>query len=805
MSSFLGRPFVPTFAQQTLLFQLKEEPDKHVFFRAETGTGKSFIMAMWALNLNRSLNDAIVPRPTTTVLIIVPNPDLAIQYHYWISRILSSSFKAMTKIANLAQVFYRGNEDEEERQEQRLRENPHPHVIISTPTRLLDLLHEHAERFDLDHLKYIFFDEADEIIQPPSPTVTKAIRHAQPGEILLDWIWKKRAAATETHQEAQYPRLVAVSSTLSYNFKDYMIERFISKDKLVSKGLQRESAIQPTPRNKTDHFVILVSLNKSDDPTSTPDRIVIQPALLPRATLHDNIRRRPLPSNLREAAEESEYPPNYLAIPAVQRLLRETGVQKALAIVPHGSSKADFVWACQYFGLIGAEELRFNPDALGQGDLHNTRASAENPTVLVAHTKEIRGLDLKGIEMAFIMGEFGTVEDYVHIAGRTGRHHGQRGGVVTIIESTSADVGQKLMNAAVKIIRTGAKLGRWNIPPKIEMDLKSLPGDEFEEIREEKGIVTMTEEVRQKMEREQKAAEERRKWLLMQGVGELDGVHQETGQDMTQERLERPGVFGMNETLEDERSTETDADDKTTGLPGIVEDSSVKIDWKAALSQSLRQSSNGVDMKKQDKVIIDEEEEEEDKGSPMVRPAETVSLDPNQQSELARYVEAANEHFAVDEAAKEHPLGPFPAKPDFPVKEYRQALAAVREHREKLRNETTDPKERPPLLHPNQTIPPEPLISNQADPRCEDVPVIPHDPSANSSSDEKHTRPIMVDESVRQVEEGPPSAAEILREEASAIHNILDKNNMSKGPSKDSEKKKGKRGRPRKDTQNLEA
>jgi len=807
MNSFLRRPFVPTFAQQTLLFRLKEEPDKHVLFRAETGTGKSFIMAMWALNLNRSLDNAIVPKPTTTVLIIVPNPDLAIQYYYWISRILSSSFKAMTKIANLVQVFYRGNEDEEERQEQRSRENPHPHIIISTPTRLLDLLHEHAEQFDLDHLKYIFFDEADEIIQPPSPTVKKAIRHVQPGEILLDWIWRKRAAAAEIPQEAQYPRLLAVSSTLSYNFKDYMVEKFISKDKIVSEGLQRQSAIQPTPRNKTDHFVILVSLNKSEDPTSTPDRIVIQPALLPRATLHDNIRQRPLPLSLREPAEETEYPPNYLAIPAMQRLLRETGVQKALAIVPHGSSKADFVWACQYFGLIGAEELRFDPDALDQRDLDNTRGRPENPTVLVAYTKEIRGLDLKRIDIAFIMGEFGTVEDYVHIAGRTGRHHGQRGAVVTMIEATAADVNQKLMNAAVKIVRTGAKLGQWNISPKIEVDLKALPGDEFEKIREKRGIVTMTEEVRQKKEREQKAAEERRKWLLMQGVGEIEGVNQETGHDMTQERLERPGVFGMSEVLENEHYTEKDADDQTTESPGVVESDPVKIDWKAALSQSLRESSNGADVKTQDKVIIEEEEEEEETlESAMVHPAETATLNPIQQSELARYVEAANEHFALDEAEKEHPLGPFPAKPDFPVKEYKEALAAVREHQEKLRNETTDPKERRDLLQPNQTIPPKSLIPNQTNLRRQDVPVIPYDPKANPTGDKETTRQIMADESLRQVEERRLSTSEITREGPSATHEILDKNSRSSNRlRKDSEKNKGKRGRPRKDTQNVDA
>jgi superfamily II DNA/RNA helicase len=803
MNSILRRPFVPTFAQQTLLYQLKEAPDKHLLFRAETGTGKSFIMAMWALNVDRSVDNAVLPKPTTTVLIIVPNPDLAIQYHYWISRTLSSSFKAIAKMSNLVQVFYRSNEDEEEHQEQQLREHPHPHIIISTPTRLLDLLSDHAERFDFDHLKYVMIDEADEIIQPPNP-MARGIRHARPGETLLDWIWRKRAAAAPTPEEVTYPRLVTISSTLTYDFQDYMIEKFIPKAQLVSRGLQPHFAVQPTPRNKTDHFVVLLSLNRAEDPMTTPDRVVIQPALLPRATMQDHIRQKALPVSKRESPIETEYPPNYLAIPAMQRLIREAGILKALAIVPHGSSKADFVWACKYFGVIGAEELRFNPDAGRKGELDKSRPRPKTPSILVAFTKEIRGLDLKGIEMVFIMGEFGTVEDYVHITGRTGRHIGQHGAVVTMIEVNAGDVSQKLMNASVKIVRTGAKLGRWDMEPRIEMDLKALPGDEFEEIREKAGIVSITEEVRAKMERDKEAAEERKKWLMIQGIGAEGEIKKvtEPNPPEVQERFERPGVFGMNE---ESRLIEEEVEESVVDAPSIDLNSQVTMDWMSALSHSLSQPSpHCIKVNSEERVIIEEDEEEHQATPDSPDLAELPELPPLDlpTSEFDPFTEPAE------------PLTPFPSNPPFPVKQYRDAWSAIIEHQEKLRNGTTDQDAATSsdasadsaASSTEHSFPPEALIPNQAVPRREDVPIIPDDITVDAHSDDEVLQNVMEGESLRQAEEAHLLSPEI-PEEDSATNNEPEKSKGKRGRPRKEPKKKtsGKRGRPRKNTQDLEA
>ena len=218
MGTFLRSPFVPTDAQQRLLFALKTE-DQHLFFRAETGTGKSFMTAMHALNLSRSMTAG--NQPTTTVIILVPTQDLAVQYHYWITSILGTSIKDPAKTAKIVQTLFRTDTEAEQKQEQLLQENPNPHVIISTPTRMLDIVSQKAESFDIDNLKCIILDEADDLVQPPEKTNGKKPRHPTPGEILLDWIFGKR----NVNPKPDFMKLIAISATLTKQFEEFIFEK----------------------------------------------------------------------------------------------------------------------------------------------------------------------------------------------------------------------------------------------------------------------------------------------------------------------------------------------------------------------------------------------------------------------------------------------------------------------------------------------------------------------------------------------------------------------------------------------------
>lgn len=713
---------------------------------------------MHALNLPRSLNKAI--RPTTTALIIVPNPDLAVQYFYWIKAILSTSITDPTKLARVVQTIFRTNTDDEKLQEKKLSEYPNPHILITTPTRMLDLISKDQTMFDFMNLKTIIVDEADEIIQPPEKVVTKKIRHATPGEQLLDWIFEKR----KTDHMKEFMKFVAASATLTTNFNSFLSEKAwlgdtpVDSYKVIAPSAAHSTSLQ------TEQHVLLVSLQKSKKPELQPDRVRIASAQLPSATMHHNIRTKPPRAEDAEPATATEYPPNYLAIPAMQRILRETSTNKAMVLIPHGASKTDFVWACRYFGLNGAQELKFSLSEAENGFLEPQSVKGGGPTIFVAYPKDIRGLDLKRIGIVFIMGEFGTVEDYVHITGRTGRHR-PGGSVITILEDSTENLSQKLLNIAVKLVRTGSRPGHW-VLPAIEVDLKPLPGDEYERIRSEAGIVTRTEEIRLKEDREKKSEEERKRWLQMEGVIEPDSEELEVDEE-GDTQLERPVSFGMQPPSAPKSTVEEPK------MPDIGE-----LDWREALAQTLKKSTSTrtevSEPKHRDRVLVN-----------------SVTENENVIEELD---EMEEEGFPAATAVKwTAPL--VESKPAaFPKKEYLAAKKSVREYFQN-RNLPSHRHSEAPVADVKEQgsvseVPAdEALLPNEAVLHWQEEGIVPHTVNLTTESSSEDLKTVMEGKSLRQLEEShilasstPPTETE-----------------TTSGPAVDPPKKP-KRGRPRKNT-----
>jgi superfamily II DNA/RNA helicase len=633
---------------------------------------------------------------------------------------------------------------------------------------MLDLIAKNEDAFDISNLSSIIVDEADEIIQPPKKVMTTKIHHRTPGEILLDWIFQKRSVSTSQ----EFMKFIAISATLSTYFQEFITEKGWVSEQFNSGGLRSSSAVHPTP-STTDHHVVLVSLNKSPDPTIQPDRIRIHPARLPHATLQDNVRLKPPLAKDVEPPSSTDYPPNYLAIPALQRILRETSTKKALAIIPHGASKADFVWACHYFGLVGAQELRFSST---EDSLEPRTGKGDDSIVYVSFLKEVRGLDLKNVEIVFIMGEFGTVEDYVHITGRTGRRRRTHGTVITILEETSENLGQKLLNSAIKLVRTGAKFGDWSLPT-IEMDLKALPGDEYEEIRNKAGIVTVTEEVRKKEERERRTSEERKRWLLMQGVGEED-VSWISVENVGDE-VERPESFGMVRSVTRERKIEMIAADP------------ISTDWKEVLAQSLRESSDGKPTSEENVIFGGLYPTESE-----APPEEIIERQKTKQVEEQTKLEDEDEDedLATEDTVRTNdpePLPPFPSKPPFPREQYRAAWKNVKSYYDKIRDEGSPSSE---TAVSNSESPPillESLLPNKTVLR-QSTPILPQDISLIPGSNQDVFQHVIEGETLRQLEES----------------NLLAPKKPSRKKAKkkeDSELKKTKRGRPRKNNTNVGA
>lgn len=130
---------------------------KHVMAHSETGTGKSFGIALAVAN--RLLREQINYRLHT--LILVPTEELSLQYEKWLRHFAGESAQVVQAAIERIPL---------EVQLARLH-NVHPHVLVGTPQRIAEL-HRCAPAF-LNHEKLrrridcLILDEADMILSTP--------------------------------------------------------------------------------------------------------------------------------------------------------------------------------------------------------------------------------------------------------------------------------------------------------------------------------------------------------------------------------------------------------------------------------------------------------------------------------------------------------------------------------------------------------------------------------------------------------------------------------------------------------------
>lgn len=221
----------PTSVQKKLLTALTY--GYSVAVRGLPGTGKSFAIAAWLLGLERSIMSES-KQPTTSALVIVPNVDLALQYHSTIQAMLENSDSEAVKSSPDAfvQVLFRRGAESELEQLQKLREFRHPHIIIAPATIILDILADPdpavRNLIDINHLRVIVLEEIDATVsqmvfysrikkgQSNTAKVARTSPRQVPLQILLDYIVKCRIADAHRKGTApQQPQLVFPTATLS--------------------------------------------------------------------------------------------------------------------------------------------------------------------------------------------------------------------------------------------------------------------------------------------------------------------------------------------------------------------------------------------------------------------------------------------------------------------------------------------------------------------------------------------------------------------------------------------------------------
>ncbi|EPS44360.1 hypothetical protein H072_1651 [Dactylellina haptotyla CBS 200.50] len=214
-------------------------------------SGKSFLIAVYLLQMMRSVRIVTMPdgstrkTPTTTGIIFVPTIDLLHQYMELFETLLAGFTEPgqpSPPKETIFQGFTRlGNRDSEleNAQLRTLAKYPSPHIIITTPTRFLDILNDpHAKsHVDLQNLKMIFADEVDAMVtqRPASKalmdmTTQKRIRNEirwakpTPFETCVDFMIERREMIASAAGEVADPvQFCCISPNLSPVLKSKMI------------------------------------------------------------------------------------------------------------------------------------------------------------------------------------------------------------------------------------------------------------------------------------------------------------------------------------------------------------------------------------------------------------------------------------------------------------------------------------------------------------------------------------------------------------------------------------------------------
>ena len=484
----------PTTVQQKLLAAFSSR--RSTVANSLTGSGKSFAMALGMLNLDRrklpkqdsSSGESILG---TTCICLVPTPDLADQYGLWMTKILSVTGMAPATQKSIFQILYRGSPAEEKEQIKDLTLYPHPHILICTPKRMLDILQNPSSRnlLELANIRTLVVDEADAVIEPPNSTyvrlqteseerkfkyrlVFEKRKHVPPGVMLVNSIFKghKASRSTNTVADDASLQLICISATANAIFWRYVemqdwlkpIEP-VRSAKLVLIGLDGfpDHTLRSRVPTSLDHHLLRASLTKGTHVTLKNERI---PYLPP-----EEIKRTgDQPPNI-TPEEDCIFPfsSSYVASSAAAKLILRDNISRAIVFIPPGSSRREFVQLLKYFGVKHAKELRMKDDI------------GVNEAVWITHYAASRGLDLPNISHAFIIrGELARGRDYIHMAGRLGRM-GAFGRVITILATTPTrsfeDVEEELRWIVKKLSRVGAHITAYLQPDElVSYDLETF-------------------------------------------------------------------------------------------------------------------------------------------------------------------------------------------------------------------------------------------------------------------------------------------------------------------------------------------
>ncbi|KAH7912611.1 P-loop containing nucleoside triphosphate hydrolase protein [Hygrophoropsis aurantiaca] len=482
----------PTTMQKKLIPAVIGSQD--ILLQDFTGTGKSFGLLLGLLSKSRDLTyDAkkgkAHAKKGITTLLIVPHRDLAYQFLHWIHHMITSSGDelAPNALASIGQVLVRGAPPSGiENSSPRILEsiirpsdvsslvdNP-PHILIATPTALMDVLHQTPEALRLSTLSTVVVDEVDSLVEWTPGHMTaytsakikrKLDRHPSQLKSLLDVIYASQSDTAvkpirkrlleQGVAPKHRPQLIMLSATMRNRLRTAFFGAFgwFKRGKvlkLIKSGSKKSHGAHGANRTTT-HHVLVVSKDgevkniagareivaSNDCPADVSDSLV-QPIDDSEEGDDDFF-----PEDHNESMVESDanlailnksaINPDMLNAVATAFALDVPSI--ALLVLPATASVRRAISDLQQIG-VNAHGLDLMENETGRAHLlsRSVEAVDENPTLLVSTLATTRGIDLPALTHVFILGipaERGG-DAYLHMAGRVSRF-GRSGRVVTFV------------------------------------------------------------------------------------------------------------------------------------------------------------------------------------------------------------------------------------------------------------------------------------------------------------------------------------------------------------------------------------
>lgn len=209
--------------------------------KGSNGSGKSFALLSSALNLRRSNTRGL----GINSLVLVKSNDLVFQYQRIVETIFNQIDSPNINVKNVAQFLSRGTPKEELTQEDDLMDFPYPHILVTTPQRLLDLLSSRGmDYIKINALAFIGVDDFDSMLHPELLLETK---NKAPVVTLLDYVIKLQDYK-RTHNDP-HPQIVF---TVDESAPDILIDqakhltKWFDWNKFAAIGKFKESTDIPT-------------------------------------------------------------------------------------------------------------------------------------------------------------------------------------------------------------------------------------------------------------------------------------------------------------------------------------------------------------------------------------------------------------------------------------------------------------------------------------------------------------------------------------------------------------------------------